>query len=260
MNKIATSKMVKGTLAAAILLGGGIAGLVQSHAYAADTSTQQQTDKAADRGGKGFGKGMRGEAGFFKGGDVLEQTASLLGIDKEALFTELKAGKTLAQIAQDKAGWSEDVYLEKLTAAVKQTIADAVTAGKLTQEQADKQTSGLADRLKQQIEQTGQPGGRGPGHGKGGFGREGFGPGRGLGNEQVTSILGITQDELMTALSGGKSIAEIAADKGITEEQLIAKIKDGMTDQLKQFVERKGGPRKDKQAPGTDAAAGTTAS
>jgi hypothetical protein len=51
--------------------------------------------------------------------------------------------------------------------------------------------------------------------------------------------LSITEQELATQLDAGKSLADIAQDKGISEDQLVNSIKDNMTSELKKFVERK---------------------
>ncbi len=166
-----------------------------------------------------------------RGGNLVEESATVLGIDASALKDELQQGKTLAEIAKAK-GLTEEVFLQKLEAAEKTRIASAVSSGKITQAQADKMLSGLADRLKQQIENNH------PQHDMRG-GRRG-GP---WGDHQaLAKVLGMTADELQTQLQSGKSLAEIAQAKGISEDQLITKIKDGMTDQLKRFVEQKGMP------------------
>ena len=143
-----------------------------------------------------------------------------------------------------------------MVAAETATITAEVTAGKLTQEKADEIIKGLSDQVTKQIEGTGFkggfPGGKavkvGPG-GPGGPG--GFGGGHFGNPEVVSTILGITQDELRTELESGKSIVDIATAKGISEDDLISKIKDGMTDSIKKSVEEKGmaHQRPDRNAP-----------
>lgn len=48
------------------------------------------------------------------------------------------------------------------------------------------------------------------------------GPGAGL--EDAAEVLGMTVEELMAAKAGGKTVAEIAAEKGISRETLIERI------------------------------------
>ena len=69
------------------------------------------------------------------------------------------------------------------------------------------------------LDAAGPMGGRG---GPGGHGRGGHGPGgRGPGIEVVATALGITTDELHTALEGGQTIAQVAADQGVDVQTVI---------------------------------------
>lgn len=191
--------------------------------------------------GKGFGGGFPGgKDGFGGPNNLLKETATILGVEESVVQEALKADKTLEAFAIEKGLTKED-YLAKLVAAETTAINAQVTAGKLTQAQADERIAALSDQLTKQIEAKGFRGGfpGGPG-GKGGPGGPG-GFGGGFGNpEVITTILGITQEELRTELESGKSIVDIATAKGISEDDLISKIKDGMTDSIKKSVEQKG--------------------
>ncbi|WP_310502117.1 hypothetical protein, partial [Paenibacillus qinlingensis] len=187
------------------------------------------------------GRGQMGNRGGFHGGNVIKETATILGVEESAVQEALKADKTLAAFAVEKGLTKED-YLSKLVAAETANLTAEVTAGKLTQEKADEIIKGLSDQLTKQIDSTGFkggfPGGKGGPAGPGGPGGFGIGP---IGNpELITTILGITQDELRTELESGKSLVDIATAKGISEDDLISKIKDGMTDAIKKAVEEKG--------------------
>lgn len=59
-------------------------------------------------------------------------------------------------------------------------------------------------------------------------------------NEKVAKLLGITPVQLEKELGQGKSLAEVAKSKGIEEDQLIDKLKNEMTVDLKRLVNRKG--------------------
>ncbi|TVY07644.1 hypothetical protein [Paenibacillus cremeus] len=194
-------------------------------------------------GGKGDGRGgfMSGAPGF-GAGPIFKSLATIIGTDEATIQTELKAGKTIAQIAQEKANLSEDALIQKLTEVETKSIDNAVTAGKLKQEQADKMKAGLADRLKKEVENKMQFGGKGQGP-RGGMQHPGFGLGGSP--DSIAKIIGITTDELNTQLKDGKSLAEIADAKGITKDQLISKLKDNMTDELTKLVDRKGGVKMD---------------
>ena len=113
---------------------------------------------ARDRRGFGFGRG-------FGRGDDLAGAATYLGISQSDLQTDLQSGKTLAQIANATSGKSSSGLIAALVAASKTRLEAAVTAGTLTQAQADQFTAILKERV------TGMVNGVRPAHG--GFGRPG---------------------------------------------------------------------------------------
>ena len=76
----------------------------------------------------------------------LDAAATYLGVTAAELRTQLEAGKTLAQVAQDK-GKSVDGLIQAMVDEAKTQLDAAVSAGRLTQTQED---SILAD-LKQHI-------------------------------------------------------------------------------------------------------------
>jgi hypothetical protein len=218
MKKI-SQKILTGTIAATFLIGGA-GWLLNTQANAATTGTsavQNSNTSTNDHAKRGHGS------------NLIQETATILEItDSTTITSQLKQGKTLAEVAQDQ-GVTEDVLLQKLSDAETQSINAAVTLGKITQTQADKQISGLAARLKKEVENTAQHNG----HEKGG----GFAD-----KEALSQILGITPQELTTNLQAGQSLADIAQAKGISEDQLISQIKDSFTNKIKQFVEKKDQP------------------
>lgn len=127
------------------------------------TIDQAQADKVAAtlaekmpaRGPGGRGPGVRvGPA----------ETAAILGLTVEELRTTQQAGKTLAQIAEAE-GISEADLVDRLVAAAERQLAAAVTAGRITQAQADTVKTGLRARITEKVDQvhTGR-GGRGHRH------------------------------------------------------------------------------------------------
>jgi hypothetical protein len=214
-------KILTGAIAASFLIGG--AGLLHNtQANAANSTTAGAS--VVEKSNTSTNHQKRDHED-----NLVKQTAAVLGATETTITDQLKQGKTLAQVAQDK-GVAEDLLLQKLIDAENKSIDDAVTSGKITQAQADKRKSGLADRLKKEVENTE----KNEGHKKGQFG---FGDPTAL-----SQILGVTKQQLKTDLQSGKSLVEIAQAKAITEDQLISKIKDNMTAKLKQFVEKKDQP------------------
>jgi hypothetical protein len=173
-------------LAGGLLLGGALAGTAVA---------QQATDAPWGPGAcpMGFGSGPRagqgpgagGGPGFGPGGGRgpgagpaagLQDTthgaiAATLGLSAEELFTALRSGKTIAQLAQEKGVDLETVVTAALEAHDKALDAQ-VQAGRISQEQADLMDSRMEARIRAMV--AGQ---YGPGSGGG----PGFGPGMGPG-------------------------------------------------------------------------------
>lgn len=128
------------------------------------TISQSQSDAVvaalAANGPKG---GMRG-GGHGPGLDVAAQA---LGMTTDELHTALDGGSTLAQVAADK-GVDVQVIVDALAASIRNHIAEEVTAGELTQEQADQKLADVDQRVTDMVNgvrpQGGPDGGRG-GHG-----------------------------------------------------------------------------------------------
>lgn len=132
------------------------------------TLTQAQADEVAatlaDRlptGPRGDGPGGRGRHGARVSP---EDTAAVLGITVEQLRTQREAGKSLAQIAATK-GISRADLVEGLVAKAEAQLEADVTAGRLTQAQADAARSALSARTTARVDRVGGPGGGGGPHG-----------------------------------------------------------------------------------------------
>lgn len=100
------------------------------------------------RGGPGHG------FGFHHGGPALaglDAAATYLGLTPAQLRTQLRSGKTLAQIAKAQ-GKSTDGLKQTLLGDAKKHLDAAVKAGKLTQSQADQILNGLTGRLDDLIQ------------------------------------------------------------------------------------------------------------
>src|SRR5262249_18525458 len=114
-------KVLTGVLAAGFLIGGGFV-LQHNQVFANDTgaTTPAPTSRVhKEQAHKGFEKegikeGVKGGFEFGKGG---ADVAAILGIDPAALKEELKQGKSIAHVAKDKAGLTEEALLQKLTEA-----------------------------------------------------------------------------------------------------------------------------------------------
>jgi len=141
------------------LVGKGTITQSQADAVQAGVDAKRQ-DHASGPGG-----------GFGRNGSVKEQfsaVAKQLGMDPKDLLTELRSGKSLADVATAK-GVDPQTVIDSLVAAANTKLDEAVSGGKLDQAKADEMKQKLPDRIKELVNHQGFEG-RGPGHGGPGLG------------------------------------------------------------------------------------------
>jgi hypothetical protein len=226
-------------------------------AYAQSATTSTSTDTSTEHKAQGFKGGDKVKLG----GIANQELLTLLTIDEATLHTELKAGKSLAAIGEAK-GVSKQQIIELLVKQDADRLAKAVTDGKITQAQADERKAKQLEEITKRVDQAGVFGGKGgPGErgGKGPEGRDGHGgpggfggPGGGL--EAASSIIGLTAKEIGDQLKAGKSLSEIAQEKGVSKQQLIDGLVKKETERITKQVDEK---RQPKASSTTPAAAAT---
>lgn len=98
-------------------------------------------------------------AGSAKGvlGDLVKTASEYLGLDAKALATQLHSGKSLGEIAGSTTNKSRDGLVAALTTAANAKIDAAVTAKKLTAEQATKLRAGLATHIAMAVDHKAGP-------------------------------------------------------------------------------------------------------
>ncbi len=131
-------------------------------AVAAGRLTQAQADalKARIQSGQGLigpiGPGFDHHGfGFFghRGGDALSAASTYLGVTEAQLETDLRGGKSLAQVAKDQ-GKDVGGLVDALVAAEKAELDQAVTDGRLTTAQEDQIVSMLKARIEAMVQDT----------------------------------------------------------------------------------------------------------
>ncbi|HEY8830738.1 MAG TPA: hypothetical protein VIM83_09095 [Candidatus Limnocylindria bacterium] len=90
-------------------------------------------------------------------GDVAKESVSYLGLPADQVKQQLRAGKSLGEIANTTAGKSRDGLLADLDAKAKDRIQAAVAAGTITQAQADQLTPKVIDGIVKVVDHTGSP-------------------------------------------------------------------------------------------------------
>ena len=124
------------------------------------TLTAEQADAVAEHlvanrpdrgelGGRGHGH-HRG--GAFDG----EVVAGIIGIDAESLREQLRAGSSLAEIAEAN-GVDPQVVIDALVAEATEHLALAVENGRLTQAEADERLADLTERTTERVNTAPEP-------------------------------------------------------------------------------------------------------
>ena len=135
--------------------------------------TQAQADEVAttiaEARPEGLGRGGHwgGPWSGPGGGSRIDTAAAAeaLGISPEELRTATKAGRTLADVAEAE-GVAEADLVDALVAAAQTRLSEAVSAGRLTQAEADARAAALEARIADSLDELCGPGGRGgPGPG-----------------------------------------------------------------------------------------------
>jgi hypothetical protein len=190
---------------------------------------------AAQHGGGPFGRG---------GGRAdMATVATALGVTEAELRTELQAGKSIADVASAK-GVDVQKVIDAVIAAQTESLSQAVAAGRITQAQADTLLANLRLTLPSQLQTKWVgfgPGTGEPGIGRGGRGDRGMRHGGigGIGGASLTTIataLGVAEADLRTELQAGKSIADVAGEKGVALQTVVDAVIAEHTTALSQAV------------------------
>lgn len=124
---------------------------------AAGTISKDQEDKilAAVKDAAGARPDHAGVKGVL--GDLMKTATDYLGLDARALTTQLHSGKSLGEIAAATKDKSRDGLVTALTTAANAKIDAAVSANKLTADQATKLRAGLAAHVAMVVDHKAGP-------------------------------------------------------------------------------------------------------
>jgi hypothetical protein len=111
--------------------------------------------------GPGTGRGMRGQMGGPQQ-SLVAVAADTLGITQADLIAQLQGGKTIAQVAREK-NVALDTIVNAFVATRQARMAQAVAAGRMTQEQADAMLATMRANVTARLNQPWSP--QGPGAG-----------------------------------------------------------------------------------------------
>ncbi len=168
---------------------------------------------AATQSGSSPGRGGRpaGPMRLGPGHGHLQAVADYLGLTTSQLAGELRAGKSLADVAKAQ-GKSVDGLKAAIVAEEKEHLDETVAAGRLTAAQAAQILGRLQANVDALVDRTGAVPGRGPLRG----------PGKHL--DGVASYLGLSVQQVAEKLRAGQTLAQIATAQGKSVDGLKAAI------------------------------------
>jgi DNA-binding phage protein len=169
----------------------------------------------------GSGPGFRDRHGPGIFHAKLEAAADYLGMTEANLREALENGKTLAQVARDR-GKSVEGLVNALLAGAEAKLDAAVRTGRLTEAEKADMLSGLRQRITDLVNAR--------------FPSPAFGPGlpfRGHGHglfhaglEVAANYVGMSEAQLREALESGKTLAQVARDRGKSVDGLVSALLD----------------------------------
>lgn len=159
---------------------------------------------------------------------IFHEAAEMIGMNTDELIQEVQKGKSIAEVAKAR-GMSEKKLMSKLLTLRTTKLSEAVKEGKITKENANKIKVKMSEHLKFMLNKNGLP----QSH------QSKKNQHKMVKKEQIASMLGITKEELVKQLEAGRSLSEIAQEKGMSRDQLIEKIKEHMTPFIERSIDTK---------------------
>ena len=169
------------------------------------------------REGKGPRSGQHGVVG--------EKLQTLLKMDADTFRAERQAGKTLADMATER-GVSVQELKDVITAARTERIDQMVKDGRITADRAVTMKANMADRVDKMVNGT-MPA------------REGKGPRggqHGIASEKVLALLKMDANTFRTERQAGKTLADMATERGVSVQELKDVIIAARTERIDQMV------------------------
>ena len=136
------------------------------------------------------------------GVDWFTVAADALGLDEDVLWERLDGEQSLAEIAQAQ-GVDTQKVVDAIVAAEKESVAQLVAEGELTQEEADEWLADLDEEARSFVEES-------------------WDEWEGVDWFAVAAdALGLDTDALWEKLDGGQSLAEIAQAQGVDTQKVV---------------------------------------
>lgn len=192
-----TAMLGGGAIAGALIGTPSLSGAVSSQSADPTTTTSTPDSglaNAEDHRGPGFGRDRSASAS-------IEAAATALGVSADDLRTELKDGKTIADVATEK-GVDLQRVIDAMVAAETKAIDDR------TADIKDNLPERVKDQVNSKFDGTGDHGAM-------------WGRGAKFELDAAADALDLTKEEVFSSLRDGKTLADLAADKGVDVKTLI---------------------------------------
>lgn len=244
LEPVATPK-TKRYLATAAVLGGGVAigalfspiGLAGAQTADADDDAPAADDAPAVDGKRGDG-GDRGRLHHRPGRqgrmEAVDSLTNLLDLTRSELHEKIHAGQTIAEIAAEQ-GVAEVDVVAALVANAEERVDEAVADGRLDADEAAERLSGAEDRIEEFVNRSAEDGGFGR-HRRHHRHHQAHRFANKAGFAEVAESLGISEEAIGAGRAEGKTLAEVAAEAGVAEQDLVDALVAQATDTIDQAV------------------------
>lgn len=165
---------------------------------------------------------------------MLMKVSQALGMEPNELLSQLKEGKTIAEIAEEQ-GVLISVVVEELLAPIREGLDRAVADGKLSQGEAEQRLSNAEVRINKLVHEARLKDVVRYGINKTVERTRGARQTRML-LHQVCQMLNLDREGLFTQLKEGKKIVEIAQEQGISRDELLEALIEPAQDRLDKAV------------------------
>lgn len=162
-----------------------------------------------------------------------EIVAEALGMSVPDLTAALQKGKTVADLAAEK-GIALDTIVEALLAPRQEALSQAVANGRLTQEQANRVLEQMRERIATRLQEQSRFTRTGPAGRI--FCAERLGWQMRGQAEIIAETLGMSVPDLTAALRDGRTVADLATEKGVALDTIVEALLAPRREALSQAV------------------------
>lgn len=163
----------------------------------------------------------------------LKAAFDLLGLDKASFIEQSESGKSLADIAADR-GISRQQLIEALSSDLDTQADKLVQSQMMTQEQADQVKQELLQNMDRFVNEVARKVGEPP---KGKELEQQKKPGLNYNIKAAFDLLGLDKASFIQQMESGKSLADIAADRGLSRQHLIDALSSDLDAQAAKLVQ-----------------------